>query len=144
MGIRTANRDVYAPALPARIARRSRPSTPAERPPQRRSEPTEDVFVKHADLVVVLQRLGGPGSLQARLEATANTKARSRRSKQAAAALPPRILAVLEQLKDGLSEKEIAAQMGLSHNTIHHYVKLIYRRLNVSSRSELMALWLKR
>jgi DNA-binding CsgD family transcriptional regulator len=58
--------------------------------------------------------------------------------------LPPREASVLEQLKEGLSEKQIAAELKLSQHTIHTYVKNIYRRFGVTSRSQLLSLWLQR
>lgn len=45
----------------------------------------------------------------------------------------------LELLLTGASEKEIAAQLGLSVHTVHQYVKAIYRRFDVTSRAQLMA-----
>ncbi len=53
--------------------------------------------------------------------------------------LPPRVRRVLDRLVLGDSEKEVAARLGLSRHTVHQYVKLLYRRLDVSSRGELMA-----
>ena len=45
----------------------------------------------------------------------------------------------LRALLRGSSEKEAAIQLGLSIHTIHVYVKLLYRRYRVNSRSELLA-----
>jgi len=42
-------------------------------------------------------------------------------------------------LLDGLPEKLIAAQLGLSLHTTHGYIKSLYRKLGVHSRGELMA-----
>jgi DNA-binding CsgD family transcriptional regulator len=58
--------------------------------------------------------------------------------------LSPRQRQTLQLLLAGNSEKEIAAQMALSHNTIHHYVKAIHRHFGVSSRSELLARWVRK
>ena len=55
--------------------------------------------------------------------------------------LPPRVRPVLRQLLAGKSEKEIAAGLRLSPHTVHTYVKIIYRRLQVRSRGELLARW---
>lgn len=57
--------------------------------------------------------------------------------------LPPRARETLQYLLAGFSEKQIAARLGLSHNTIHHYVKLLYRHFGVFSRSELLARWVR-
>jgi DNA-binding CsgD family transcriptional regulator len=47
---------------------------------------------------------------------------------------------LLLHLKGSKSEKQIARYMGLSPHTIHNYIKELYRRLNVSSRMELLQL----
>lgn len=53
--------------------------------------------------------------------------------------LPARSQKTLVWLLRGLSEKEIADQLGLSHHTVHEYVKELYKRYGVGSRAELMA-----
>lgn len=60
------------------------------------------------------------------------------------AALPPRLTRVLCELLTGDSEKEIANRLALSRHTVHEYIKEIYARLDVCSRSELMARWIRR
>jgi DNA-binding CsgD family transcriptional regulator len=55
------------------------------------------------------------------------------------AELSGRVREVLCCLLDGLGEKEAASALGLSHHTIHVYVKLLYDRYHVQSRSELLA-----
>ncbi|MBX3230972.1 MAG: helix-turn-helix transcriptional regulator [Labilithrix sp.] len=49
---------------------------------------------------------------------------------------------VLDVLLSGKSEKEAAGALGLSTRTVHKYVEHIYRVFSVSSRAELMALWI--
>lgn len=66
------------------------------------------------------------------------------RAKQRASGLPPRLRRVLAHLLQGESEKQVAARLELSPHTVHEYVKQLYRRLGVSSRSELMARWVVR
>jgi DNA-binding CsgD family transcriptional regulator len=58
--------------------------------------------------------------------------------------LPPRVRPVLERLMLGDSEKEVAATLGLSNHTVHQYIKILYRRFDVSSRGELMARFMPR
>jgi DNA-binding CsgD family transcriptional regulator len=53
--------------------------------------------------------------------------------------LSPRQREVLECLKKGMSEKEVAAKLGLSRNTVHEYVTGIHKRLGVHSLGELLA-----
>jgi hypothetical protein len=42
-------------------------------------------------------------------------------------------------LRDGLSEKEAAAKLALSRHTVHTYVRQLFKRFSVSSRTELLA-----
>jgi DNA-binding CsgD family transcriptional regulator len=58
--------------------------------------------------------------------------------------LSPRQRQTLQLLLAGNSEKEIATRMDLSPNTVHHYVKAIHRHFGVSSRSELLARWVRK
>jgi DNA-binding CsgD family transcriptional regulator len=57
--------------------------------------------------------------------------------------LAPRHRALLAFLLTGRSEKEIAAAAQLSTRTAHKYVEQIYRAFRVSSRAELMGLFIR-
>jgi DNA-binding CsgD family transcriptional regulator len=57
--------------------------------------------------------------------------------------LPPRLQPVLQRLLAGDSEKQAAAQLGLSPHTIHAYAKLLYRTFAVNSKGELLARFVK-
>ena len=46
---------------------------------------------------------------------------------------------ILDLLRQGLSDKEIAAQLGLSRHTVNEYTKTMYARFGVHSRSSLIA-----
>jgi DNA-binding CsgD family transcriptional regulator len=48
----------------------------------------------------------------------------------------------LHHLLGGMPEKQVAAAMGLSERTLHHYVTALYQNFRVQSRAELMALFL--
>ncbi len=48
----------------------------------------------------------------------------------------------MQYLLKPLSEKEIAASLGLTYGTVHNYVTEIYRIYGVCSRFELIPLWL--
>ena len=50
-----------------------------------------------------------------------------------------RMIETLQLLLAGDSEKEVATKLGLSPHTVHIHVKKLYKRLDVSSRAELMA-----
>lgn len=51
---------------------------------------------------------------------------------------------VLYGLARGLSEKEVAGELGISHNTVHAHVKELHRHFVVNSRGELLSLFLDR
>jgi DNA-binding CsgD family transcriptional regulator len=53
--------------------------------------------------------------------------------------LSPAQKKVLDRMLTGLSEKEVAAILEISHHTVHNHVREIYSRLGVNSRAELMA-----
>ena len=52
--------------------------------------------------------------------------------------LPRRQAETLERLCLGKSEKEIGYELGISRNTVHVYVKALYRLFGVASRAELL------
>jgi DNA-binding CsgD family transcriptional regulator len=54
-------------------------------------------------------------------------------------ALPLRLRQTLKCLLEGDSERQVAVRLGLSRHTVHEYVTALYRRLDVSSRPEVMA-----
>lgn len=58
--------------------------------------------------------------------------------------LSPRLRQTLQCLLEGDSEKQAALRLNISRSTVHDYVKQLYRRFGVHSRSELLALWMKR
>jgi DNA-binding NarL/FixJ family response regulator len=58
--------------------------------------------------------------------------------------LPPRVRAVLRCLLEGDSDKQIAARLRISRYTVNQYTKAVYRHFGVSSRSELLARWVRR
>jgi DNA-binding CsgD family transcriptional regulator len=58
--------------------------------------------------------------------------------------LSPRLREALGALLGGDSEQQMAARLGLTHDTAHQYVKAIYRGLGVNTRGELMAKFISR
>jgi DNA-binding CsgD family transcriptional regulator len=62
---------------------------------------------------------------------------------QATSPLSPRECMVLRFLLTDMSEKEIAAELGLTWRTTHQYVVAIQRKFGVRGRVGLMALWLQ-
>ncbi|HET6611707.1 MAG TPA: helix-turn-helix transcriptional regulator [Kofleriaceae bacterium] len=105
---------------------------------------------RHLELFVGLDRDRGdrPFDDQARsilaiaiagLVPSARNLARAAGLIDARAPLSARELAVLRHLLEGLSEKELAAELGISHGYAHQVVVRIYRKLGARSRGELMA-----
>ncbi len=60
------------------------------------------------------------------------------------ATLTPRLRDTLRCLLEGDGEKQAALRLGLSTQTVHQYVKALYRHFRVTSRPELMAYFLRR
>ena len=58
-------------------------------------------------------------------------------------AVSPRQQQTLRHLLAGESEKQIAQRLSRSQHTVHTYVKAIYRNYRVSSRGELLSLFVK-
>jgi DNA-binding CsgD family transcriptional regulator len=57
--------------------------------------------------------------------------------------LSPQRRQVLNCLLEGMSEKQAAARLGLTPQSVHQYVKAIYGHFRVNSRAELMARWIR-
>lgn len=55
------------------------------------------------------------------------------------ARIPRRLQQTLTLLQVGYSEKEVAARLGVSPQTVHDYCKALHRRLDARSRAELLA-----
>jgi DNA-binding NarL/FixJ family response regulator len=53
--------------------------------------------------------------------------------------LAPRLQRLLDCLILGKTEKQVAGELRLTRNTVHTYVKELYRVLDVTSRGELFA-----
>ncbi len=84
----------------------------------------------------ILDTCPDPGILRGRLEALEG----STRSPAAEGdELSERELEVLRLLSGSLSEREIARELYLSHNTVHTHTRSIYRKLGVSSRADAVA-----
>ena len=64
-------------------------------------------------------------------------------SSQAAEDLSPREREVLDCLSQGFLYKEIAEKLGISYETVHTYIRRIYEKLQVRTRTEAVAKFLK-
>jgi DNA-binding NarL/FixJ family response regulator len=58
--------------------------------------------------------------------------------------LAPREMEVLDQLSKGFRYKEIVDNLGISHGTLHSYIRNIYEKLHVHSRTEAVVKYLHR
>ena len=63
---------------------------------------------------------------------------------QAAENLSPREQEVLDYLTKGFLYKEIAEKLGISYETVHTYIRRIYEKLQVRTRTEAVAKFLRR
>ena len=65
-------------------------------------------------------------------------------STQATENLSPREQEVLDCLSQGFLYKEIAEKLGISYETVHTYIRRIYEKLQVRTRTEAVAKFLRR
>jgi DNA-binding NarL/FixJ family response regulator len=63
---------------------------------------------------------------------------------QPGAALSAREQEVLDYLSQGFLYKEIADKIGISYETVHTYIRRIYEKLQVRTRTEAVAKFLRR
>ena len=69
---------------------------------------------------------------------------RSAASTEATEDLSPREREVLDCLSQGFLYKEIAEKLGISYETVHTYIRRIYEKLQVRTRTEAVAKFLRR
>lgn len=53
--------------------------------------------------------------------------------------LPPHLVHTLELLRGGMTQREMAAELGVSFNTVHKYVQEIYQHFGVRGRVQLLS-----
>ena len=56
--------------------------------------------------------------------------------------LSGRELDVLKELAKGLAYKEVAANLGITYNTVHHHIESIYQKLHVNCRTQAVTKYL--
>lgn len=66
------------------------------------------------------------------------------RAAETTAELSPREREVLDLLAQGFLYKEIADRLGVSYETVHTHIRRIYEKLQVRTRTEAVAKFLKR
>jgi LuxR family transcriptional regulator, maltose regulon positive regulatory protein len=91
-------------------------------------------LLRHAQELI--DQLTDPGMLASLVEQSRRTQSASHRRPQVAAPLTQRELAVLQLLPTRLSTREIGDQLHVSVNTIRSQVQSIYRKLEVTGRTE--------
>jgi DNA-binding NarL/FixJ family response regulator len=69
---------------------------------------------------------------------------KAQRSDDPTANLSPREQEVLDYLSKGFLYKEIADKLGISYETVHTYIRRIYEKLQVRTRTEAVAKFLQR
>lgn len=91
----------------------------------------EDEVVGSTDVVVIV-RNGRPGGDVSRRDAALSDS-------DTIPALSGREAQILSLLADGLSNKQIAARLGISANTVKTHMELMFDKLDVSTRAEAVA-----
>jgi DNA-binding NarL/FixJ family response regulator len=87
---------------------------------------------------------GSPMSHSIARKVVASFQKAGRTGQESPALLSPREQMVLDCLAKGLAYKQIADQLGISVTTIRSYLRRIYEKLHVQSRSEAVARYLRR
>src|SRR5687767_11294301 len=111
-------------------------------PPHRDSPAEPDSVGRQRRLLVELFRLIGEqvnGSGNGRGNEVVDVEKAAGAVAPVPSELSPRLRQTLRHLLEGDGEKQIAAKLGVSRHTVHVYVKSLYRRFDVCSRSELLA-----
>ncbi|HEY2164600.1 MAG TPA: helix-turn-helix transcriptional regulator [Gemmatimonadaceae bacterium] len=77
-------------------------------------------------------------------DATQNAHVDASVTAQAGASLTNREREILALLADGLGNKQIAARLGISTNTVKTHLELLFEKIGVSSRAEAVATGVRR
>jgi DNA-binding NarL/FixJ family response regulator len=94
------------------------------------SDAFEIVAAADAELVVTAREARGASGVAGALA----------RETVSAPVLTPREREILALLADGLSNKQIAARLGISTNTVKTHLELLFDKLDASSRTEAVTL----
>jgi DNA-binding NarL/FixJ family response regulator len=86
----------------------------------------------------ISEAMGMVGFAQrARVELRATRERVSRLAGSPGSQLTPQESQVAQLVSDGLANREIAAQLYLSPNTVEYHLQKVFRKLNVTSRTQL-------
>ncbi|MDP9228946.1 MAG: LuxR C-terminal-related transcriptional regulator, partial [Actinomycetota bacterium] len=91
-----------------------------------------------AEALAVIESCPDPGILTERVAEVARKLATAHERASPGSVLTQRELEVLRLLGDGLTKRQIAATLFVSYSTIHSHTKSIYRKLDGSSRDEVL------
>jgi DNA-binding NarL/FixJ family response regulator len=86
---------------------------------------------------------GSPMSASIARKVVESFQSRPRRA-DASADLSPRERSVLNGLAEGLAYKQIADQLGVSIHTVRNYIRRIYEKLHVQTRTEAVAKFMRK
>jgi DNA-binding CsgD family transcriptional regulator len=107
----------------------------------RRERRRVDARVQLRAALEIFERFGAaPWADRATAELRASGETARRRDPSAAAQLTPQELQVAQLVAEGLSNKEVAAQLFLSPRTIDAHLRSVYAKLDITSRTQLARL----
>jgi DNA-binding NarL/FixJ family response regulator len=99
---------------------------------------------KSAELLEAIREVHRGGSPMTTHIARKVTQSFQRASSQSTENLSEREQEVLDCLSQGFLYKEIAEKLGISYETVHTYIRRIYEKLQVRTRTEAVAKFLRR
>jgi RNA polymerase sigma factor (sigma-70 family) len=99
---------------------------------------------KSAELLEAIREVQRGGSPMTTHIARKVTQSFQRASAQSTENLSEREQEVLDCLSQGFLYKEIAEKLGISYETVHTYIRRIYEKLQVRTRTEAVAKFLRR
>src|SRR4051794_13389598 len=141
------NRALGAPDHAGRVACRPRPAVRAraDRAALRRDAPSRPASAGgRAHLRAALEtfeRMGAaPWEERARRELRASGETARKRDPSMVDELTPQELQISRFVSEGATNRQIAAQLFLSPRTIDYHLRNIFRKLDISSRTELIKL----
>src|SRR5262249_44655733 len=104
----------------------------------RRERRRTDSRVQFRAALEAFERLGAePWADRARMELRASGETARRRDPSTSARLTPQELQIARFVAEGLSNKEVAAQLFLSPRTIDSHLRSVFAKLEISSRTQL-------
>jgi DNA-binding NarL/FixJ family response regulator len=98
-----------------------------------------DEFLAAVDEVLIGQMWVPPRMLSDVLESLLETQVGGGRQRSFAEELSPRQQEILSCLAEGMSRPEIAARMGISHNTVRTHIQALLKKADVHSTVALLA-----